>query len=318
MNQTPTNKPSIFVQLATYHDYELPRTILNAIENSSGETFIHFGVHNCFYESNHIYIPDVTVVKNVKISLIESQAPENIGVGASRSIANKLYSGENYYLQVDSHSRFAKDWDLGLINKLKEYQECGIKKPLITAYPASYHYDDCLMEHIAVDYAVTNISFHERPDFSDTMIPHQTAVELTSSVTKSVSAGFIFTIGDFHKIAVNEKIAFWGEEITIAARAFTNGYDLVVPDKQYVFHLYYNHSKSFQHNMRRHVWKDWSKEFVELDAISKAEVKRILTEAVIGDQELGTDRTLEQFGEYAGLDFKTGTVLYPSPNPTKT
>jgi len=311
MNQTQTPKVSVFVQLAAYHDYELPKTILSAIENSSGDNTIHFGIHNCFNEPNHIHIPDTNVVKHIKISVAESQAPKNIGVGIARSIANNFYSGEDYYLQVDSHSRFAKDWDSGLISKLKEYQECGVKKPLLTAYPASYHYDDCLMENIATDYGVTNIGFHERPDFSDNYIPHQTAIPLTTGVTNSVSAGFIFTTGDFHKIAVNEKIAFWGEEIIIAARAFTNGYDLLVPDKQYIFHLYYAHDKSFQHNMRRHIWKDWPEEFAKLDAVSKAEVKRILTEAVVGDSELGTIRTLEEYGQFAGLDFKTGTVLYP-------
>jgi hypothetical protein len=300
---------SIFVQIASYHDYELPKTILNAIEQSSGKHKIHFGIHNSYHEPNHIHIPNVTVIEHIKISVVESQAPNNIGVGASRTLANSLYAGEDYYFQIDSHTRLAKDWDIGLVNCLKTYQACGIEKPLITAYPAAYHYDDCLMEHIATNYGVTNIGFHERPDFSDNYIPHQTAIPLTTGVTNSVSAGFIFTTGDFHKIAVNKKMAFWGEEILIAARAFTNGYDLLVPNKQYVFHLYYAQDKSFQHNLRRHVWKDWPTEHSEADAISKAEIKRIFTEQIVGDQELGTVRTLDEFAEFAGLDFRTGKVI---------
>jgi hypothetical protein len=300
---------SIFVQIAAYHDYELPKTILNAIENSSGNNDIHFAIHNCYFESGHIHIPNTNVVNHVKISVAESKAPDNIGVGSSRYIANSFYSGEDYYFQIDSHSRLAKDWDTGLIDCLKEYQECGVKKPLLTTYPASYYYDDCLMENISSDYGTTNISFHERPDFSDNLIPHQTAVVKNEKIIKSVSAGSIFTTGDFHKIAVNNKIAFWGEEIIIAARAFTNGYDLLVPDKQYVFHLYYAHDKSFQHNLRRHIWKDWPEEFKQLDVESKAEVKRILSEAVIGEQELGAVRSLDEYGQFAGLDFKTGKII---------
>lgn len=302
---------SIFVQIASYHDYELPKTILNAIEQSSGKHKIHFGIHNSYYEPNHIHIPNVTAVEHIKISVVESQAPENIGVGASRTVANNLYAGEDYYFQIDSHTRLDKDWDKGLVDCLKAYQACGIEKPLITAYPAAYYYDDCLMEVINTPYEVTNISFHERPDFSETMIPHQTAVGSSNKCSKSVSAGSIFTVGDFHKIAVNKKMAFWGEEILIAARAFTNGYHLLLPDKQYVFHLYYAHDKTFQHNLRRHVWKDWPTEHSEADAISRAELKRIITEQVVGDQELGTARTLDEFGEYAGLDFRTGAVLQP-------
>lgn len=304
---------SIFVQIAAYHDYELPKTILNAIENSSGKHKIHFGIHNCYREPNHIFIPNVNVVEHVSLKVIESQAPENIGVGASRFMANSLYDGEDYYFQIDSHSRLVKNWDTGLVDCLREYQKCGVKKPLLTAYPASYNYDDCLTEHIPTYYELTNISFHEKPDFSDTFVPHQTAVPITNQLAYSVSAGSIFTVGDFHKIAVNKKMAFWGEEILIAARAYTHGYDLLVPDKQYVFHLYFAPDKSFQHNLRRHVWADWPEEYAKADAISKDEVKRILSQGVVGDNELGIVRTLEEYGQFAGLDFKTGTVLYPKP-----
>jgi hypothetical protein len=302
---------SVFVQIASYHDYELPKTLLSAIETSSGEHQIHFGIHNSYYEPNHIHIPKINTVDHIKISVIDSQAPENIGVGASRTVANSLYSGEDYYFQIDSHSRLAKNWDSGLVNCVKEYQACGVKKPLLTAYPAAYYYDDCLIETINTPYELTNISFHEKPDFSETMIPHQTAIPATHALSFSVSAGSIFTLGDFHKIAVNKKMAFWGEEILIAARAFTNGYDLLIPDQQYVFHLYFAADKSFQHNLRRHMWKDWPEFYYETDATSKAEVKKILSEAIVGDQELGTARTLDEFGEYAGLDFRTGAVLQP-------
>jgi hypothetical protein len=299
---------SIFVQIASYHDYELSKTILSAIENSSGNNHIHFGVHNCFLESNHIHIPNVDMVEHVKISLIESKAPDNIGVGASRFLANSLYDNEDYYLQVDSHSRFVKNWDIDLINCLQEYQKCGVDKPLLTTYPAVYEYDNCLMENF-IDAEVSNISFHERPDFSDTLIPHQTSVGKENNLSYSVSAGFIFTIGEFHKIAVNSKIAFWGEEILIAVRAFTHGYSLLVPDKQYLFHLYYAPNKPFQQNQRRHIWADWPDEHSKMDAISKEEIKRIFSQAVIGDNELGTVRTLEEFEQFAGLNFKNGKVV---------
>ena len=45
---------SIFVQIASYHDYELPRTIINCINNSSGLTHINIGVHNIYYEKNNV------------------------------------------------------------------------------------------------------------------------------------------------------------------------------------------------------------------------------------------------------------------------
>jgi hypothetical protein len=299
---------SIFIQISSYHDYELPKTILNVVEKANGKYKIHFGIHNSYLEPNHIHIPEITKTENVKISVIESQAPSSIGVGASRALANSLYNGEDYYFQIDSHSRLLKDWDVGLVNCLKKYQECGVKKPLLTAYPSSYYYDDFLVERISTSCNITNIGFHKKPDFSNDSIPHQTAVPKTENISKSVSAGFIFTTGDFNKIAVNSKIAFWGEEIITAARAFTNGYDLLVPDKQYVFHLYFAHDKSFQHNLRRHVWKDWPEQFKKIDTESKAEVYEILSSRRTGPEALGNERSLDDYGNWAGLDFTNKTV----------
>ena len=50
-----------------------------------------------------------------------------------RNKANSLYNGEEYYLQVDSHSQFVDNWDEILINQL-ESLSCA--KPVLTGYPS--------------------------------------------------------------------------------------------------------------------------------------------------------------------------------------
>ena len=101
---------SIFVQIAAYQDYELPRTIIDCIKNSSKENTINFGVHLC-YEQDNISVPDLSNIKFEK-----SMSPKNMGVGIGRNIANSFYDGEDYYLQIDSHMRFDPGWDKNLIN----------------------------------------------------------------------------------------------------------------------------------------------------------------------------------------------------------
>lgn len=51
---------------------------------------------------------------------------------AARYLASKLYRGESYYLQIDSHSLFAQDWDKAL---LQIVANAPSEKPVITAYP---------------------------------------------------------------------------------------------------------------------------------------------------------------------------------------
>lgn len=297
---------SIFVQIAAYHDFELPKTILDALAKSSGKHVICFGVHNTYVDDFEVFIP---LVPNMRMQ--ESKAPSNIGVGQARYLANKLYSGQDYYLQVDSHTRFYQNWDDELIRNILELQANGVAKPLLSAYPSSYSYNNQLQESSDWDRGVTKISFSEFPDnFTNTLIPSQLAVACDGGERQtSISAGFIFTLGEFAKIDVNQKIAFWGEEILTAARAFTHGFDLYIPDKQYIYHLYYDHSAVFQKNMRRHIWKDFPDEYAQMDTASKAEVFDILSTERIGPDALGTERTLDEYGLWAGLDFKNRKVI---------
>lgn len=301
---------SIFVQIAAYRDKELTPTILDAIEKSSGKHEINFGVHIIYLNSSEIKLPDI---KNLKFTT--SRAPENLGLGVGRALAHEFYNNEDYYLQCDSHSRFVDGWDDMLINSVLNYQIQGINKPLLTMYPANYWYEDLETKKIGYDElipnALTRISFHENPEqFKLTRNPTQTAVVPESQENKkvkTVSGGSIFTVGNF--VSFNKDIAFNGEEIFLAAKAFTNGYDILVPDQQYMYHLYYNHDIDPELNRRVLLWKDFPEEFERLDKISKEVILKTLTEGTIGEDFLGTERTLEQFGEYAGLDFINGEVL---------
>jgi hypothetical protein len=54
-------------------------------------------------------------------------------------LTQRLYAGEEYTLQIDSHMRFTRHWDETLIRMLRQLvDECGIPKPILTAYPHGY------------------------------------------------------------------------------------------------------------------------------------------------------------------------------------
>jgi len=302
---------SIFVQIAAYRDLEVTPTILDAIKQSSGNHTINFGVHTVYLEESEINVPDLPNVKHA-----ESKAPENIGLGIGRALAHQFYDGEDYYLQCDSHSRFIKGWDEVAIHSVLNYQIQGISKPLLTMYPANYWYPSATAKYVEKDRLpeghLSNISFHENPDqFRATRIPLQTAMgPITDGnrFVKSVSGGSIFTVKGYQPF--NTDIAFYGEEIWLAARAYTHGYDIMVPDEQYMYHLYYNHETSDKEiNKRKILWNDFPAEFEALDVISKALIFKTLTEGTTGEMLLGTDRTIAEYGIYAGLDFVNGELV---------
>lgn len=298
-------KQSIFVQIPAYRDWELSATVRDAVAKSSGDNIITFGIHSCSFADDRI--PSDFGTADVRI--VESVAPENIGVLRSRKIANSLYGGETFYLQTDAHMRFMPEWDKLLIGDHAMYRAAGINKPLITQYPGDYQYDNP-PNYENPPFVATTICFCEhRQQFSQTLIPSQRAIYASEGCHfhYSVSGGFIFADGNFAQIVPNEKIAFWGEEPLIAARAFTRGYDIVTPTRFVMWHLYAS-GRSFEHIRRHHVWADFPKLWQPLDAESKREYESIFVERRISEDALGAERTLEEFEVFTGLDFRNRTI----------
>ena len=220
---------SIFVQISAYQDHELHKTIKDCINKSSGNNEIHFGINLVFKEDN-ILIPEVP---NLKIK--KSEAPLNLGVGVGRYIANRLYDGEDYYLQVDAHTRFIQNWDDSIIESYNLYKEHGCN-PVLTAYPSAYWYEneeevfDSVPDINAIDFRMEDVEL-----FKKTKFLHQYSKKAEGSIfTKSISGGSVFSSGSISSISPNKKMFNWGEEMLYAARLFTHGYDLMIPQKQYL------------------------------------------------------------------------------------
>ena len=299
---------SIFIQIPAYRDFELPKTIKDAVTKASGNNTITFGVHNCVLFDGEVSVNYV----DTKIKIAQSIAPQNIGLQKSRKIANNFYDGEDFYLQIDSHMRFVADWDKLLIKNINTYKSAGMYKPLITMYPGVYQYLDDGTEEIQYlkNWKPNTMCFCEdTTQFESTLIPKQTATTAGDGCmfTYSVSGGFIFADGSFSQIIPNEKIAFWGEEPLTAARAFTHGYDIVMPMQETLFHLY-NSQLPFSKTRRHLAWTDFPKEWAELLEKSQVEYKSIFTENIIGDASLGKERTLKEFMDFSGLNFYDKTI----------
>jgi hypothetical protein len=301
---------TVFVQVPSYRDFELPATLRSLEEASSGKHQISIGVHQCLMFRDEVVVPEPRY-DHVTINRTVSIAPVDLGEFRSRGIANQFYDGEDFYFQIDSHSRVTANWDDLLIQNIAYYQSMGIEKPLVTMYPHDYGYDDAGEEvrhpsefSLTAPFRPTIILMRNPQRFKKEMLLDQTAMacHLLCGYTASVSNGFIFTLGEIASVKPNPKIAFWGSELIMAARAFTHGFDLVTPLQGTMWHLY-NSGQKFYKTRRHAAWGDFPEAWRTIDTQSKKEVARILTDAVVGEYELGSQRTLAEYGEFAGLDF---------------
>lgn len=290
---------SIFVQIGSFNDDELIKTVNDCINKSSGENEIKFGIHEC-------YVDTKTVFDNQNISIQYSKAPENLGVGMSRYLANKFYNGEDYYLQIDAHTRFRENWDKIIIEDLESHLSVG-NKCILTAYPPGYWYDKNGLEHLDLDaksgiIKLKKTSWQKTTYSKDRIIDQEGATQDGTFCSESISGGFIFGSGEISKVVQNPAIFYFGEEFLRAVSFFTNGYNLVSPKQNIVFHLYGNHSK------RVPAWILYPEESKKLEDFSKVAIKLILSENRIGPRELGSIRPVQEFSKFLNIKIIKGII----------
>jgi len=319
MNNTTTTDNTIFIQIASYRDSELVPTIKNCIQNSNAPENLRFCI--AWQHGPEENIDELKQYSNINI--IDLDYIHTKGVCWARNKIQQLYAGypTKYTLQLDSHHRFVKGWDTLLIGMVEQLQAKGYKKPLLTAYLPSYNPSNDPAERAM---------YPTRMDF-DRFIPEgavffrPAVIENWENLTEPVparwySAHFCFTLGEFcTEVQHDPEYLFHGEEISIAARAYTHGYDLFHPHKIIAWHEY---SRSY----RPKQWDDSPTWFIE-NRISHLRNRKFFSmdgevrDISFGNYDFGTVRTLHDYEQYAGIDFKKrGVQEYtiknkPAPNP---
>jgi hypothetical protein len=139
---------TVYVSIPSLYDTELIPTVLNIFEEASDPGSIYVGISLLDLNDELFKKFKKETAKysaNIKLEFLElndDNYKEMFGVGFGRKRALNLYNGEDYFLQIDSHSMFAKNWDTTLINKFHEAQKhVKNKKVVLTSYAGSYTFD---------------------------------------------------------------------------------------------------------------------------------------------------------------------------------
>ena len=293
----------IFIQIASYRDPELVNTINDAIEKAADPNSLTFGICWQYDDTEKLdkYINDP------RFKIIRIHYTQSRGACWARHLIQKLYCGEKYTLQLDSHHRFIQDWDRILIEMLENLRSKS-KKPVLSTYVAPYEVGypvancgPCRM----IAKATHDIGFNFFPEF----IPNHT--ELKGPIAaRFISAHFLFADGTICTDCLYDpNIYFSGEEHTYAVRLYTHGYDLYHPHLNVVYHEY-------TRNYRNKHWDDHTdpkkNAWYNLDAESKKRVRQLLGiqnyHIDLGIYDLGSERTLLDYQKYAKLNWKTSKI----------
>ncbi|AWW00837.1 hypothetical protein DJ013_07525 [Arcticibacterium luteifluviistationis] len=298
-----TEEDTIFVQIASYRDPQLVPTLDDLFEKADYPDSLRVTIawqtsEEDTWDNLDKYLTD----KRVNIIKISYQEAE--GVCWARNLVQQHYNGERFTLQLDSHHRFVEGWDVILITMLESLQEQGVKKPLLTSYIPSFDPDNDPESRVQEPWKMDFDRF--TPEGVVFFLP--STIEQSKSLTLPVlarfySAHFAFTIGEFSKeVQHDPSFYFHGEEISIAVRAYTHGYDLYHPHKIVAWHEYTRKGRT-KHWDDREAWSTANQH-------THKRVKQLLGvdgEGFTNDfgiYGLGTDRTLSDYEKFAGIRFK--------------
>jgi glycosyltransferase involved in cell wall biosynthesis len=297
----------IFIQIASYRDPQLIHTIRDCDMKASDPSKLVYSI--AWQHSNDDEWDQLYEFKNdPRFKVVDINYKDSKGACWARNQLQQNYDGEQYTLQIDSHHRFAQDWDLELIQMYNQLKEKGHEKPLLTGYVSSFDPDNDPAGRIQTPWKMNFDRFI--PEGAVFFLP--ASIDNYKQLTEPIparfySAHFAFTTGDFVKeVPHDPEYYFHGEEISIAVRAYTWGYDLFHPHKTVIWHEYTRKGRTKQ-------WDDdksWggknanshkrNRKLFEMDG----EVKDI----DFGIYDFGKVRSLLDYEKYSGLSFKRRAV----------
>jgi glycosyltransferase involved in cell wall biosynthesis len=304
-------KETIFVHLPAYRDPELVPTIKSALENAKYPKRIHFGVCRQYHPEDGF--DNLDEYKNDKrFNIYECLYTEAKGLPWARAVINEqLMGNQDYILQLDSHHRFAKDWDVTLIEMHNQREKQGYK-PILAAYlPLYTPFNDPggrtmepWQQHFVCFYPHGTIFI--RPGL---LTGWQDMTEAPFS--RFLSGHFCFARTEWaREIKHDPDIYFSGEEINLTVRSYTHGYDMFHPHKLVVWHSTMREERS---GMLK--WDDDAKRGVDWwnkQNTARAKIRQLFRVEDNGfdltGYDLGTTRTIEDYEAYAGVNFKEKSV----------
>ena len=298
---------TLFVAIAAYRDDDCQWTVKDLFDTAADPDRVFVGI--CWQtipeEDDHLF--EVTTRPDQVRSVTFHATEDSQGACWARHQVQKLYRGEDYVFQIDSHCRFVEDWDQRLIDMLRA---CPTPRPVLTTYPVGFTPPRELGDR--------RLTYPTADRFHDTGVlvngSWTTGLEEappTPAPTALLAAGLVFAPGAVvTEVPYDPHLYFQGEEISMAVRLWTHGWDLFVPNDCLLYHDYTEGRRDKRH------WsdnRDWH-------ALSVKAAKRVMH--MLGTEEsddpditaeldrygLGTARTLAEYQRFAGIDFAARTI----------
>ncbi len=295
----------IFVSLAAYRDPQLVPTVEDCLRKASFPARLRLGI--CWQHGDEDLPPHLWTDPRLRILDVPWQ--NSRGACWARAEVMRLWQGESWFLQMDSHCRLRPGWDELLIataHALDPTQDPP--RVVLSTYATPFvPGPEEVLEEQPLQMAFQGFTPEGIPHMKPLGIPRWEEM-VRPRRARFLSAGFLFAPGTFvQEVPYDPGLYFLGEEIAMTVRAYTSGYDLFHPQHTVVWHDYVRDGgiKHWEdHTEEKQAVSVWNRHDLE----AKARVSRLLAGEPLDAFNLGARRTLADYEAYAGLSLRARRV----------
>ena len=121
----------IFVSIACFMDNDILNTIDDCLKKAKNPSNIIFGI--CFqYDGKNDFLKKYD--NNPQFKIYRMHYNNAKGPAYARAIIYSLFNNEDYFFQIDCHTRFFENWDTKLLNSFALCKKIN-PKAIISYYP---------------------------------------------------------------------------------------------------------------------------------------------------------------------------------------
>ncbi len=304
----------IFVSIASYCDPLLAWTLGRAVATAAHPQGLHFGVVDQSPATVARTVPPpVGRLSQVRLDPLDARGP-----CWARAIAMSLYDGEDWFLQIDSHTDFDPGWDERLVAQAQALGAPG--RPLVlSSYPNAFDLEGTRVIRRPTTQAGV-LAHVVKPgasfDADHPVLPFEAHPVETDRPLAGfhAGAGCLFAPGRIvQELPYDPWYYFHGEEQALSLRLYTHGWDIFHMPALPVHHLYNQagaaaplrpmHWDAAVDEQRSVGW--WT-----LEQRSRRRLADLVSGASLGIYGLGARRSLAEYAAFSGIDY-AGRTLSP-------
>ena len=295
---------------------DLKRTIESAFYNANNPKNLYFSI---FW---HPLFDDHLEIKNIEnINIMKSDYKSTMQIGLSRFNATLIPSkNTQYFLQIDSHMIFEKNWDVDLISSYKKLQKIN-KKIIISGYVPWWYEKNNIIYSGTTNKQIVNINnFYEEKNINRCSpmeisledYPKAKGKEIIENIDNIehylISGHFFFLEKNFiYELMPDPLMTHGPDEVLLGMRASTRNYKIFAIKNSICWHknknnedmkIDWRYPNNRKDKYKNYLFETYTKNFCF------ARTKNILTGKEMGYWGAPSLKKLKEYEKMCNVNFK--------------